>query len=155
MFKTCILNKAFDFQSGHIEGLLFFFFILGMYRKSMMNLMVFTIVSYKHLVFGHRNLTKNVTKTAVINILKTCILNLTFRMLVKIHFQKYNHYNFWKTIYTVQMGIWKLSKMTHSKSFTNAIKLFSANNDIQCWLQSQVVNCIFPAETRQLKGHAK
>ena len=30
--------------------------------------------SYKLLVFGHRNLIKNITQTAVINILKTFIL---------------------------------------------------------------------------------
>ena len=52
----------------------------------------------KLLVFGHRSLTKNITQTAVIDILKTCILNLKFRMLVNIHFQKDNRYNFWKGI---------------------------------------------------------
>ena len=51
-------------------------------------------ISYKLLVFGHRSLTKNITQTAVINILKTRTLNVTFRMLVDIHFQKYNRYNF-------------------------------------------------------------
>ena len=47
-------------------------------------------ISYKLLVFGHRNLTKNVrTQTGVMNILKICILNLTFRVLVNIDFQIY------------------------------------------------------------------
>ena len=32
-------------------------------------------------------------------------------MLVNTHFQKFDRYNFWKSVYTVQMGIWKLSKI--------------------------------------------
>ena len=58
-------------------------------------------VSYKLLLFGHRNLIRNTTQTAVINIFKIRILlNLTFRMFVHIHFQKYNSYGFWEAIYT-------------------------------------------------------
>ena len=45
-------------------------------------------MNYCFLVFGHRNLTKHIKQTAVINILKTCILN--FRIFVKVDFQKYN-----------------------------------------------------------------
>ena len=33
-------------------------------------------------------------------------MNLTCRMLVNIHFQKYNRYNFGKAICTVSMGVW-------------------------------------------------
>ena len=50
---------------------------------------------YKLLFFGHRNLSRNTTQTAVINIFKIRILlNLTFRMFVHINFQKYNRYGF-------------------------------------------------------------
>ena len=37
-------------------------------------------------------------------------MNLTFRMLVNIHFQKYNRYNFGKAICTVSMGVWNLDR---------------------------------------------
>ena len=46
-------------------------------------------------------------------------------MLVNIHFQKYNRYNFWKVIYTVQMGIWKLSKNGTLEKFYWYNKSFS------------------------------
>ena len=32
-------------------------------------------------------------------------------MFVILHFQKYDRYNFWKYIYTVQKGIWNLPKL--------------------------------------------
>ena len=55
----------------------------------------------KLLLFGHRNMIRNTTQTAVINIFKIRILlNLTFRMFLRIHFQKYNRYGFWQAIYT-------------------------------------------------------
>ena len=61
---------------------------------------------YKLLFFGHRNLSRNTTQTAVINIFKIRILlNLTFRMFVHIHFQKYNRYGFWEAIYVTTIGV--------------------------------------------------
>ena len=40
---------------------------------------------YKLLLFGHRNLMRNTTQTAVINILRYAFVNLTFRIFVCIH----------------------------------------------------------------------
>ena len=66
---------------------------------------------YKLLLFGHRNLSRNTTQTAVINIFKIRILlNLTFRMFFHIHFQKYNRYGFWEAIYITTIGVWNLDR---------------------------------------------
>ena len=66
---------------------------------------------YKLLFFGHRNLSRNTTQIAVINIFKIRILlNLTFRMFVHIHFQKYNRYGFWEAIYITTIGVWNLDR---------------------------------------------
>ena len=37
-------------------------------------------------------------------------ITLTFRMLVNIHFQKYNSYKFLESYDTVTMGVWNLDK---------------------------------------------
>ena len=87
--------------------------------------------SYKLLLFCHRNLNRNTTQTAVINIFKIRILlNLTLRMFVHIHFQKYNRYYYFCSINSFPKTVTVILLKMYVDKQTSDNKQFIEDGDI-------------------------